>query len=240
MSYHSTMPQPALLQHDRDAAARQAERTRIARELHDDLGGNLIAIKMALARLSARVPADQPGLAGPAQYIDELVDRTIETVHRISLGLRASALDLGLAAALAWQADEFARQTGIAVITHCPDALTPELTPEPAPEHADALFRIAQEALTNVAKHARATQVTLTLEHACGELTLSVCDNGCGIDPAAPARPHAFGLRGMHERASAIGGALSLSPAPGGGTMLTVKTRLAPPVAPAQNKKQDE
>lgn len=240
MSYHSTMSQPALLQHDRDDAARQAERTRIARELHDDLGGNLIAIKMALARLAARVPPDQPGLAGQAQYIDELVDRTIETVHRISLGLRTSALDLGLAAALAWQAAEFARQTGIVVITHCPDALTPELIPEPAPEHADALFRIAQEALTNVAKHARATQVTLTLERDGGELTLSVCDNGCGIDPAARPRPHAFGLRGMHERASALGGVLSLSPAPGGGTMLTVKTRLAPPVAPAQNKKQNE
>jgi two-component system sensor histidine kinase UhpB len=229
LSYHSTMRQPALPQHDRDAAARQAERTRIARELHDDLGGNLIAIKMALARLAARVPADQPGLAGQAEYIDELVDRTIETVHRISFGLRASALDLGLAGALAWQANEFARQTGVIVITHCPDVLTPE----PAPEHAD-------EALTNVAKHARATQVTLTLEHDGGELTLAICDNGCGIDPAARTRPHAFGLRGMHERASALGGVLSLSAAPGGGTMLTVKTRLAPSVAPAQNKKQNE
>ena len=236
MSYHSTMHRPAPLQHALDDAARQHERTRIARELHDDLGGNLIAIKMALARLAARVPADQPGLAGQAQYIDELVDRTIETVHRISFGLRASALDLGLAGALAWQADEFARQTGIVVITHCPDTLAPE----PAPDHADALFRIAQEALTNVAKHASATQVTLTLKHDGGELTLSVCDNGCGIDPAARTRPHAFGLRGMHERASALGGVLALSPAPGGGTMLTVKTRLAPPVAPAQNKKQDE
>jgi len=236
LSYHSTMRQSALPQHDRDAAAGQAERTRIARELHDDLGGNLIAIKMALARLVARVPADQPGLAGPAQYIDELVDRTIDTVHRISLGLRASALDLGLAGALAWQANEFARQTGVIVITHCPATLIPE----PAPEHADALFHIAREALTNVAKHARATQVTLTLEHDDGELTLAICDNGCGIDPAAAARPHAFGLRGMHERASALGGVLSLSAAPGGGTMLTVKTRLAPSVAPAQNKKQNE
>lgn len=236
MSYHSTMRQPALPQHDRDAAARQAERTRIARELHDDLGGNLIAIKMALARLAARVPADQPGLAGQAEYIDELVDRTIETVHRISFGLRASALDLGLAGALAWQANEFARQTGVIVITHCPATLIPE----PAPEHADGLFHIAQEALTNIAKHARATQVTLTLDHDGGELTLAICDNGCGIDPAARARQHAFGLRSMHERAIALGGVLSLSPAPGGGTMLTVKTRLAPSVAPAQNKKQNE
>ncbi|MEM8514887.1 signal transduction histidine kinase [Massilia sp. MP_M2] len=228
------MHQPAPFQHALDDAARQDERTRIARELHDDLGGNLIAIKMALARLSARLPADQSGLAGQAQYIDDLVERTIESVERISLGLRAAPLDLGLVAALAWLAREFTRQTGVAVTTHCPD------TPAPAPAHADALFHIAQEALTNVAKHARATQVTLTLEREGGELTLSICDNGCGIDPAARTRPHAFGLRGMHERASALGGVLSLSAAPGGGTMLTVKIRLAPPVAPAQNKKQNE
>ena len=203
------MRQPTLLQHDRDDAARQAERTRIARELHDDLGGNLIAIKMALARLATRVPADQPGLAGQAQYIDELDDRTIDTVHRISFGLRASALDLGLAGALAWQAGEFTRQTGITVITHCPAVLTPE----PAPEHADALFHIAQEALTNVAKHARATQVTLTLEHDGGELTLAICDNGCGIDPAAraparirPAR-HARTGQCAWRRAVLVGGA---------------------------------
>ena len=236
MSYHSTMHQPTLLQHALDDAARQDERSRIARELHDDLGGNLIAIKMALARLAARVPADQPGLAGQTGYIDDLVDRTIDTVHRISFGLRAAALDLGLAAALAWQAREFTRQTGIAVITHCPDALAHE----PAPDHASALFHIAQEALTNIAKHAGATQVTLTLHLADRYLTLSICDNGRGIDPAVRTRPDAFGLRGMHERAGALGGVLSLSPAPGGGTMLTVKTRLAPPVAPAQNKKQNE
>jgi two-component system sensor histidine kinase UhpB len=129
-------------------------------------------------------------------------------VHRISFGLRASALDLGLAGALAWQANEFARQTGVIVITHCPDVLTPE----PAPEHADALFHIAQEALTNVAKHARATQVTLTLEHDGGELTLAICDNGCGIDPAAQAervRPARHARKGQRawRRAVLVGGA---------------------------------
>lgn len=236
MSYHSTMHHPTPLQHDTDQAARQDERSRIARELHDDLGGNLIAIKMALARLAARVPADQPGLAGQAQYIDDLVDRSIESVDRIAFGLRAAALDLGLAAALAWQAREFTRQTGIAVITHCPAMLAHE----PAPGHAAALFYIAREALTNIAKHACATQVTLTLHVDDSHLTLAIGDNGRGIDPAERVAPDAFGLRGMHERASALGGALALSPAPGGGTMLTVKTRLAPPVAPAQNKKQDE
>ncbi len=86
----------------------------------------------------------------------------------------------------------------------------------------------------------RATQVTLTLRLDDSHLTLAIGDNGRGIDPADRVKPDSFGLRGMHERASALGGTLALSPAPGGGTMVTIKIRLAPPVAPAQNKKQDE
>ncbi|MEW7848740.1 sensor histidine kinase [Massilia aurea] len=228
------MRQPAPRQHDHEDAARNEERTRIARELHDDLGGNLVAIKMALARLAARLPSDQPGLAGQVQYVDDLVERTIDSVHNISHGLRASTLDLGLVAALDWQAREFERQTGIHVVTHGPDGL------DLAPDHAAALFRIAQEALTNIAKHAGASQATVTLERDGSDLTLTICDNGRGIDPGGRGKPHAFGLRGMHERAGALGGTLALSPAPGGGTMVTVKTRLAPPATLAQNQKQDE
>lgn len=219
---------------DHEDAARQDERTRIARDIHDDLGGNLIAVKMALARLAAHLPAGEPALAGQVQYIDDLVERTIESVHRISLGLRASTLELGLVAALAWQAREFARQTGIAVVTHCPDRL------DLAPDHAEALFRISQEALTNVARHAGATRVTLTLQPEGSDLTLSICDNGSGLEPAGRHDPHSLGLRGMAERATGIGGTLVLSPAPGGGTMVLVKIRLAPPPAPAQNKKRND
>ena len=226
MSYHSDVRQPAQRQHDHEDAIRAEERTRIGRELHDDLGGNLIAIKMALARLAARLPADQPGLAGQAQYVDALVERTIDSMHNISHGLRASTLDLGLVEAIAWQAREFERQSGIHVETHCPARLAL------APEHAEALFRIVQEALTNIAKHACATRVAVTLHPDDSELTLTICDNGRGIDPAAQGKPHAFGLRGMRERAGALGGTLALSPAPGGGTMVIVKTRLAPPCGP--------
>ena len=228
------MRQPAPRQHAHEDAARAEERTRIARELHDELGGNLIAIKMALARLAARLPPDQPGLADQAQYVDDLVERTIDSVHTISLGLRASTLDLGLVAAIAWQAREFERQTGIHVVTHGPDRL------DLAPDHAATLFRIVQEALTNIAKHAGASQATVTLQRDGSELTLTICDNGRGIDPAAHGKPRAFGLRGMRERAGALGGMLALSPAPGGGTMVTVKSRLAPPAALAHNKKQNE
>jgi two-component system sensor histidine kinase UhpB len=218
-------------QQHQEAAIRQAERSRIARDLHDDLGGNLIAIKMALAQLMTRLPADAPLLAEKAGYIDALVERTIDSVHRIAEGLRPSVLDLGIVAALAWQAREFKQQTGIPVVMRMPDehlAL--------APDHADALFHIHQEALTNIARHAAATGVKVTLEREGDALTLSICDDGRGIDAADRLQAQSLGLRGMTERAQALGGTLALSAAPGGGTMLTINTSLAPPVVGARKQ----
>jgi signal transduction histidine kinase len=202
---------------------KEQERTRIAREIHDDLGGNLTAIKMALAMLAARLPRD-PALHEKADYLDSLVDRSIEAVHRISLDLRPSTLDLGIVAALEWQAREFEKQIGIACIFRADDA---EIEGELDPDHASALFRIFQEALTNIAKHAGATRVLVSLRRQRQHLTLTICDNGRGITPADRLKPHSFGLRGMSERARALGGTLNLSPAPGGGTMVVVKIRLA-------------
>jgi signal transduction histidine kinase len=95
------------------------------------------------------------------------------------------------------------------------------------PDHASALFRIFQEALTNIAKHAGATRVSVALRRQGQQLMLSICDNGRGIAPADRLKPHSFGLRGMSERASALGGTLTLSAAPGGGTMVAIKIRLA-------------
>jgi signal transduction histidine kinase len=201
---------------------KEQERTRIAREIHDDLGGNLTAIKMALAMLVARLPQEKV-LQEKADYLDSLVDRTIEAVHRISLDLRPSTLDLGIVAALEWQAREFEKQTGIACIMRTDGE---DIEGELDPDRASALFRIFQEALTNIAKHAHATRVTLSLRRQRQHLTLSICDNGRGITPADRLKPHSFGLRGMSERARALGGTLNLSPAPGGGTMVVVKIRL--------------
>jgi PAS domain S-box-containing protein len=199
---------------------KEQERTRIAREIHDDLGGNLTAIKMALAMLAARLPQDQP-LLDKATYLDGLVDRTIDAVHRISLDLRPSTLDLGLVAALEWQAREFEKQAGVACVFRSAEK---EIDLEP--DHASALFRIFQEALTNIAKHAGASRVTVSLRRQRQHLLLSISDNGRGIAPADRLKPHSFGLRGMSERARALGGTLTLSAAPGGGTMLAIKTRL--------------
>jgi signal transduction histidine kinase len=201
--------------------AKEQERTRIAREIHDDLGGNLTAIKMALAMLVARLPRE-PALADKAAYVDDLVDRTIDAVHRISLDLRPPTLDLGLVAALEWQAREFEKQAGVACLFHSPGKDI-----ELDPDHASALFRIVQEALTNIAKHAGATCVSISLRRQRRELCLTIRDNGCGIAPADRLKPQSFGLRGMSERASALGGTLALSAAPGGGTMVAIKIRLA-------------
>ncbi|MCL6484750.1 MAG: two-component sensor histidine kinase, partial [Janthinobacterium lividum] len=137
---------------------KEHERTRLARELHDDLGGNLTAIKMALAMLTRRLPADDPLLQEKADYVDALVDRSIDAVHRISLDLRPSMLDLGLVAALDWQVKEFARQAGI----EC-QFMSNRQHIELELDQATSLFRIAQEALTNIAKHAQASKVSVRL-----------------------------------------------------------------------------
>jgi signal transduction histidine kinase len=219
---------------------KEQERTRIAREIHDDLGGNLTAIKMALAMLEARLP-DEAALREKADYLDSLVDRTIEAVHRISLDLRPSTLDLGIVAALEWQAREFEKQMGIACIFRADSgADITDIEGDIDPDHASALFRIFQEALTNIAKHAGATRVTVTLRRQRQHLTLTICDNGRGITPADRLKPHSFGLRGMSERARALGGTLTLSAAPGGGTMVVVKIRLTASAAKAAASQQPE
>lgn len=205
---------------------KEQERTRIAREIHDDLGGNLTAIKMALSMLAGRLPDDQPQLLEKANYLDDLVDRTIEAVHRISLDLRPTMLDLGIVAALEWQAREFEKQMGIACVFRGPNE---DVNLDD--DHTAALFRIFQEALTNIAKHAGATRVTVSLRRQRAHLTLTICDNGRGIQAADRLKPHSFGLRGMSERAKALGGTLALSQTPGGGTMVTIKIRLASAIA---------
>jgi signal transduction histidine kinase len=199
---------------------KEQERTRIAREIHDDLGGNLTAIKMALAMLSARLPEGEQALHDKAAYVDELADRTIDAVHRITLDLRPSILDFGLVAALDWQVKEFSAQAGIACGFQ---SNTKEV--ELDTEQATALFRIVQEALTNIAKHAEATRVTVRLQCGREHLGVKISDNGRGIAPADRSKPASFGLRGMAERARALGGTLHVTPAEGGGTVVAIKIR---------------
>lgn len=195
---------------------KENERTRIAREIHDDVGGNLTAIKMAMALVKKRLPPDDAALAEKAAYVDTLVDRTIEAVHRISVDLRPGILDFGIVAAIEWQAREFEKQIGIP----CEFASTKEID-LPA-DQATALFRIFQEALTNIGKHANAGKVTVRLAVANRSVNLQITDNGCGIVATDRLKPKSFGIRGMVERASALGGQLSVSGASGGGTEVSL------------------
>jgi len=199
---------------------KEQERTRIAREIHDELGGNLTAIKMGLAMLAARLPESDAALQEKAAYVDALVDRTIDAVHRISVDLRPALLEFGLVPALEWQVKEFEKQAGV----RCTFSASQDI--ELDNDQATALFRIAQEALTNIAKHARATRVTVKLARSRQQVSLKISDNGGGIWQADRAKPDSFGLRGMAERASALGGTLSLDHAPGGGTVVAVKIKL--------------
>ena len=213
---------------------KEQERTRIAREIHDDLGGNLTAIKMALMMLTQRLPADQPQLLERAAYVDALVDRTIEAVHRISLDLRPSMLDFGLVAALEWQSAEFEKQNGIS----CAFSAN-EKEIGLSLDRATALFRIFQEALTNIAKHAKASQVTVRLHKLRQQVSLMIADNGRGLAPGDRSKPRSFGLRGMSERAQALGGTMALAAAAGGGTVVTIKIRLGAPRAAIMDAVQE-
>lgn len=205
--------------------SREDERTRIAREIHDELGQMLTKLKMDLAWLS-RKAATIPDPACEAKLHEtlELVDQTVQTVRRISSELRPGLLDtLGLAAALEWEAQQFQTRTGIP----CKVRIHPRL-PELDRTVATALFRIAQEALTNVARHAAASETELRLECDGSTFRLEVRDNGRGAAPEAFQRPGCFGLLGMRERAHALGGELFVESCPGHGTRVLALVPVPP------------
>ena len=200
---------------------KEQERTRIAREIHDDLGGNLTAIKMSLALLTRRLPPDAQMLE-KASYLDSLVDRTIESVHRIAGDLRPGILDFGLVAAIEWQAQEFEKQLGITC-----EFASNRKDIKLHPDQATALFRIFQEALTNITKHAQATAVRVALVRGSRNVRMQISDNGCGIATEDRIKPKSFGIRGMAERARGLGGTLAVTGGAAGGTVVMVKVPLA-------------
>jgi signal transduction histidine kinase len=199
--------------------AREEERAYVAREIHDEFGQTLTALKMDLSWLARRLPQRQTDLAAKVNAMAGLVDGAVNTVRRIATELRPGLLDdLGLVAAIEWQAQEFARRTGLTVELHLGDqdlALDRDL--------ATALFRIFQEALTNIARHAAATRVEIELVHQPDLLKLVVADNGKGIEPAQILAPRSLGLLGMRERARALGGDVVIEGSPGQGTTVTVR-----------------
>jgi signal transduction histidine kinase len=198
---------------------REEERTRIAREVHDELGQALTSCKLDLSWLASRLPRKFKPLLDKTRSLSAHIDSTIQTVRRISTELRPGILDhLGLVAALEWQANEFQTRTGI----RC-DVRTKLLDPALDPEIATAFFRIFQETLTNVIRHAGATHVTVHLKEAPGRIILEVKDNGRGISTEEVSNPQSMGLLGMKERAALLGGDFKIGRVRGGtGTKVAV------------------
>ena len=200
---------------------REEERTSIAREVHDELGQALTGLKIDLAWVKSRI-GDRPTLAERVQSIIVRIDGAMDTVRRIATDLRPSVLDdLGLVAAVEWQCQEFERSTGITTQLEV-QAAHPELEKS----CATTVFRILQEALTNVARHARATRVHVALQVSAEELTLGVRDNGTGISEAALSSPRSLGLIGLRERALAAGGELVIRGVRGQGTTVALRSPL--------------
>ena len=191
----------------------------MAREIHDELGQALTAIKIDLSSLVCELPADQKQPASRTKSILKLVDETIQSVRRISTQLRPGILDdLGLMAAVEWAVEESEARTGIKFRLDLPrDDIVID------PECATALFRILQETLTNVARHANASQVEVQLAQEDGDLLLEVRDNGKGISKEQLWGGKSLGVLGMRERASMLGGEITIIGIPGKGTTVSVR-----------------
>jgi PAS domain S-box-containing protein len=199
-------------------SVREEERTSISREIHDELGQACTAIKMDLALIGRRLTKSQTQLRSRVDSAIQLVDSTIATLRRIASELRPRALDdLGLPAALESQAQEFESRTGI----RCTVALPQELFTLDA-DTSTAIFRIFQESLTNVARHAQASRVEARLEQDDNRILFQVFDNGKGFDPEEAKTRKSLGLVGMQERALLLHGDFKIQGVPGGGTTMTL------------------
>jgi PAS domain S-box-containing protein len=199
---------------------REEERSRVAREIHDELGQALTAMKIDLASLLRATPTDKAVEIQRGESILNLLHEAIQSVRRIATELRPVVLDeLGLVAAVEWASEEFQARTGI----HCRLDL-PQDDVDIDPGCATALFRILQETLTNVARHANATEVNVRLAQEGGNLALEVHDNGIGISEEQLSAANSLGILGMRERALLLGGEFTISGAGGKGT--TVIARL--------------
>lgn len=204
----------------RRESAREEERKRIAREIHDELGQQLTALRIGISTVRYTQGKDAPALTEQLRELAAQADEAIRTVRNIAATLRPFVLDGGIYPALEWLAGQFRATTGVACCVTYPVA------PCPLTEKGSmALFRIVQESLTNVARHAGATAVSIVVTRGGGYCRLEVSDNGAGFDPAAK-RAESFGLLGMRERALMLGGDLDIDSAPGKGTRLCVQIPL--------------
>jgi signal transduction histidine kinase len=211
-------------------SVREEERIHIAREIHDELGQALTGLKYDIGSLAKGHGTDDAHTFGQKTHaISQAIDRIINSVRRISSGLRPEVLDeIGLGAAIEWQAREFQRRTGVRCLVELPPNFR-----DPDKERSTALFRIFQELLTNVARHANATRVDVKLDEIDDEgLALRVADNGRGVKAAELESPSSLGFLGLRERVLAFGGTLDVKGEEGKGTTVsvTIPTTIQQPV----------
>jgi signal transduction histidine kinase len=200
-------------------SVREEERIHIAREIHDELGQALTGLKFELNSFAKQYESDDADARNEKQQaLNVAIDRIINSVRRIASGLRPEVLDeIGLAAAFDWQAREFQRRTGIRCHVNIPAQFT-----DPDKDRSTALFRIFQELLTNVARHANATRVNVALSEDEAALALCVEDNGRGIKETEVQSPRSLGFLGLRERVLAFGGAIDVKGDEGKGTRVCV------------------
>lgn len=208
---------------------REAERTRISRELHDELGQLLSGLRLGLTYLQTQTDASTAGHAGHVQMLKDLVDETMDAVHRIASDLRPAVLDeLGLHAALEWLTESFTQRNGLPCELRL--SMSEAFAHAIGSERSTAIFRIVQESLTNVSRHAQASEVVVDLRACDDHCLLSITDDGCGMDTSRDAGSDtssgSLGLLGMRERALMLGGQLSVLSEPGRGTRVDARIPL--------------
>ena len=196
---------------------KEEERRRIAREIHDELGQTLLALRIDISMLEARTSQRHPRLNARIRTALQQLDATVRAVRGIINDLRPSVLDLGLVAAIEWQVAEFRRRSDIECELFIDD---PEITVDN--DSATTLFRILQESLTNIIRHAHASRIAVALYSQDGWLTLKIMDNGVGMAPDEQKKPESFGLVGIEERVIALNGRFSITSMPNSGTTLLV------------------
>lgn len=204
-------------------AIREEEKARLARELHDELAQSLTALKMDTLWVRDHAPFASGGVTAKLTEMVEMIDRTVAATRRMAADLRPLMLDdLGLVPAIEWLASNFMQRSGVPCTLFINDELELDL-PEP---YATAVFRIVQESLNNIAKHAVASQVTVTLDKTLETVRLRVQDDGCGFFSDGVRKPQSLGLLGLRERAQLLGGSAVIRSARGKGTTVEVSIPL--------------
>jgi signal transduction histidine kinase len=206
--------------------ARENERKHIAREVHDELGQVMTALRMGLSLMPMQFGSNIPGLGESVDALKALVDRAIKGVRNIATVLRPEALNLGLVPAIEWLRDESLRHNHFRCQVECVGSTDPidEM-------RAMLIYRIVQESLTNISRYAKANDVRILVHFSPNEIDVSINDDGCGFDPGEVMIKKTFGLLGMRERALILGGDLMILSRPGRGTTIAVKVPLKHQIA---------